>query len=80
MRKFKTRTYFEQVPIALALRVAEQEALLSRTRSVSCAICGTPVGLEHCKTDEAGGAVHGHCYVTKLASTAPTKVRTESGA
>jgi hypothetical protein len=80
MRKLKTRTHFEQVPIALALRIAKQEALSARTRSVSCAICGTPVGLEACKTDEAGGAVQGHCYVRKVAGTSPSKVRTESRA
>ena len=64
----KRQTYFEQVPIELALRVARQEARKSATRLVSCAICKMPVELECCKIDEDGEPVHESCYIAKLAA------------
>lgn len=32
-----------------------------------CWICGKPVALETCKTDEHGSAVHEQCYAAKVA-------------
>jgi hypothetical protein len=32
-----------------------------------CWICGNPVQLEKCKTDEDGRAVHEECYSMKIA-------------
>ena len=60
------KTYFEQIPVALAKRIAQQDGSVSHTRPVSCAICGRPVELERCKIDEYGGAVHDACYVAKV--------------
>lgn len=31
-----------------------------------CLICGKPVAVETCKTDESGKAVHENCYVLKV--------------
>ena len=31
-----------------------------------CRICGKPVAVEGCKTDDDGKAVHEDCYVLKL--------------
>lgn len=31
-----------------------------------CRICGKPVAVENCKTDDDGKAVHEDCYVLKL--------------
>jgi len=36
------------------------------TASPACWICGNPVALEECKTDEDGQAVHELCYVEKV--------------
>jgi len=33
----------------------------------SCWLCGKPVSLEACKTDEYGQSVHERCYVARLA-------------
>ncbi len=33
---------------------------------INCSICGKPVALETAKTDEAGHAAHGECYLLKL--------------
>jgi hypothetical protein len=30
-----------------------------------CYICGDPVPLEDCKTDESGNAIHEECYLVK---------------
>jgi hypothetical protein len=62
----KGNTYFEQVPIALAKRVAQAEAQLSQEGMIACAICGLRVELEHCKIDEDGGAVHDKCYLASI--------------
>lgn len=61
-------TEFEQVPLDLAKRIAERETTLSRSGRATCAVCGMPVKLEECKTDEDGEAVHGACYLTKIAA------------
>jgi len=63
----RTKTHFEQVPVAFAKKIAAREPS-SQTNVVSCTICGTAVPLEHCKTDEHGEAVHESCYTLKLAS------------
>lgn len=71
MGKAKLRsvaTEFEQVPLELAKRVAERETPLSRLGRATCAVCGMPVKLEECKTDEDGEAVHAACYVAKIAA------------
>jgi len=62
----KVNTYFEQVPLVIAKRVAYEEAQLWKGRLVTCAICGTPVELENCKIDEVGDAVHDKCYLAKV--------------
>jgi len=33
-----------------------------------CSICGKAVSLENSKTDDAGHAVHEHCYVLRVES------------
>jgi len=40
-----------------------------------CRICGKPVAIETCKTDEAGRAVHEECYVVEFASEQATRVQ-----
>jgi hypothetical protein len=40
-----------------------------------CSICDKPVPLETCKTNEAGKAVHGECYVLKLKQAATHEQR-----
>jgi hypothetical protein len=55
--------HFEQVPVALARAIANQAAI---SPPVSCAICGQPVALELCKTNENGRAVHEKCYIAKV--------------
>jgi hypothetical protein len=37
-----------------------------KAASPACPICGHPVPLEECKTDECGRAVHGDCYAIKV--------------
>jgi hypothetical protein len=64
----KTKTHFEQVPVAVAKQVAEQELHAIASGLVSCVICGAPVQLEDCNIDEIGRAVHGKCYIGKLAA------------
>ena len=34
-----------------------------KTTSVVCWMCGRPIPLEECKTDDHGHVVHEHCYV-----------------
>ncbi len=34
---------------------------------VMCWLCGKPLPLENCKTDERGRAVHEECYTAKIA-------------
>jgi hypothetical protein len=31
-----------------------------------CSLCGEPVSLEDCKTDDGGRAVHERCYIGSL--------------
>ena len=64
----KGNTHFEQVPVAVAKQVAQAEARLSRGRMIACAICGLRVGLEECKIDEHGNAVHDKCYLASMIS------------
>jgi hypothetical protein len=68
----KTRTFFEQVPLDLVkLNLVQQVRDEDRraSRLTLCAICGIPVELEFCKTDEAGDAIHEQCYIAKMART-----------
>lgn len=60
----KTITYFEQVPLAVAKKVAMLEKI--SPRPVPCIICLQPVRLEECKIDHEGAPVHEKCYVEKL--------------
>jgi hypothetical protein len=32
----------------------------------TCVLCGRPVKLETCKTDECGKCIHEQCYVRKI--------------
>jgi hypothetical protein len=65
---------FELIPLEMAKRVAEQEGSSGAIGFVSCVVCGKPVDLGHCKTDEHGKAVHERCYLKKT-----TKVTTFRG-
>lgn len=71
----KPTTYFEQVPLALAKKIAEQEVASS---AITCAICNHAVALEKCKIDEDGKAVHDDCYLTKLARAIDTPLSSSS--
>lgn len=42
-------------------------AVPASRRRWTCWICGSVVSLETCNTDEHGQAVHGDCYVARLA-------------
>jgi hypothetical protein len=44
-----------------------------------CPLCGEPVSLERCKTDEDGRAIHEDCYVRKVCSKGLSG-RSDSGA
>lgn len=66
----KSRTYFEQVPIAVAKQIAREEASTVLPVRPSCWICSIPVRLERCKIDEYGRAVHETCHVSRLAAAA----------
>lgn len=59
---------FEPVPLD---QNAKQQ---SSTRAVPCSICGMPVRLDQCKTDENGHAVHAGCYVEKVSERTGTKI------
>jgi len=95
------KTYFEQIPVEVVKKIAEQfddgiagnrnsvaEASPSKLKpqlstslrkqgtagltmqlpqsETNCSICGKPVALETAKTDEAGQAAHGECYLFKI--------------
>jgi hypothetical protein len=64
MADFITR--FEQVPISVAKAVGRKE-MRPQLYSTRCALCGDPVSLEDCKTDENGAAVHDACYIAEMA-------------
>ena len=57
---------FEQVPIEVAQAIAAQELNAAAKGLLSCRVCGTPVALESCKTDEHGKAVHDECYIAAM--------------
>ena len=67
------KTSFEQVPVEFALKVAEREMMAATAMPTSCAVCGNPVDLENCKTDERGKAVHQKCYVARIIKKAKAK-------
>ena len=62
----KTKTHFEQVPVAQVKKALEKQDRTVGASSVLCAICNAPVTLEHCKIDEDGGPVHDACYTKKV--------------
>jgi len=62
----KANTFFEQVPVALARQITARQSGIEQSSPVLCGICGTPVELEHCKTNEFGQAVHGKCYASQI--------------
>jgi hypothetical protein len=67
---------FEQVPIELAKKAVEQDLKSANANFVPCVICGKPVELERCKTDENGKAVHEKCYLKAAAAkTAKRRMR-----
>jgi hypothetical protein len=39
---------------------------MAHLTAFNCWICGKPVSLETCKTDERGKPVHEDCYVTVI--------------
>jgi hypothetical protein len=65
-KTFVTRVTFEQIPVELAKKIAQLEIQRATAGFASCAICGDPVELEKCKTNEFGKAVHQNCYVNSL--------------
>jgi hypothetical protein len=68
---------FEQVPIEVARKVAQQEkSKMNRLGKSVCAICGNEVKLEHCKIDEDGEPVHSECYVNKVLVIAGNRLNT----
>lgn len=69
----KAKTFFEQVPIALALQIIEKDTS-ERSGPALCSICGIPVELENCKINETGKAVHGSCYFGRIARRRPSRV------
>lgn len=60
------KTTFEQVPLAVAKRIARMESIESYSGLIACVICGEPVDLERCKTDERGKAVHQSCHLADI--------------
>jgi hypothetical protein len=65
------------VPNSKSNRVAEGDATIVRSQNVLaetkmgqdaavCPVCGIAVGLENCKIDEGGRAVHEACYLASL--------------
>jgi hypothetical protein len=48
-----------------AMKRVSQHATKAQTE---CPVCGEPVSLERCKTDEDGRAIHEDCYVRKICS------------
>ena len=68
MNMGKAKTYFEQVPLTVAKRIAQVETKVSVTGIVPCAICGLRVELEQCKVNEDGQAVHEKCYFASMMS------------
>lgn len=70
----KAKTFFEQVPLALVLQIAARQDGHGPSAPVLCGICGAPVELECCKINEFGQAVHGKCYVTRIAGPSQSKV------
>jgi hypothetical protein len=79
IRSTVVETTFEQIPVELAKKIAQQEAALAAAGHTSCAVCGNPVNLESCKTDERGKAVHQHCYMVDILRL-PVKKRASSDA
>lgn len=58
----KKKLYFEVLPLPEARKLIERAQKLG-VREIDCTVCGDPVPLEDCKTDEHGKAVHEECYV-----------------
>jgi hypothetical protein len=77
MAKAKSQvvTQFEQVPLEWVKKVVEREDISSGLRPATCAVCGQPVKLEECKTDEDGAAVHAACYISRIGVAKPAKSR-----
>jgi hypothetical protein len=67
------KTSFEQIPIEEVKHVAARYLNLAANGLVVCVICGGPVALEHCKTDERGQAIHQKCYFATLSKPAKKK-------
>ncbi len=44
-----------------------------KTATVVCWMCGKPIPLEKCKTDDHGHVVHEHCYVAESVQNAEKK-------
>jgi hypothetical protein len=42
------------------------QRLKKKSSPLLCRICGKPVAIETCKTDDGGKAVHEECYVLRL--------------
>jgi hypothetical protein len=62
---------FERVPVEVAKKIAEQQ---DRAIPITCGVCGDPVNLENCRTDEHGKAVHQNCYIAGILQETGKKV------
>lgn len=76
LKKAVVKINFERIPVELAKRIADQERERA-TAFASCVLCGDPIELEYCKTDEYGKAVHQNCYVSSLKSSTKENIAPE---
>jgi hypothetical protein len=74
----KSKMHFEQIPLEAVKKLVAARLDLTVPSALACRICGNPVRLEDCKTDESGRAVHEPCYIASLTADASTGQRRTS--
>ena len=62
------KTPLQSIPTGL-----DQDAAQPSAFEAVCDICGKPVHLDKCKTDEDGQAVHAACYFDRISGPDPAK-------
>ena len=62
----------ENVSMSLSSQNVSQKFTESSS-PLLCRICGKPVAVETCKTDDGGNAIHEDCYALKLKLEAASK-------
>lgn len=62
----KQRMHFEQVPLESIKNLMSSSTAKPQAFGALCNLCGSPVVMESCKSDECGRAVHESCYVASL--------------